>query len=493
MSTARKILSSTAIQIIGKVMIGMLSVVTIQYVTSLESLPGLSGVPSDYKLIYTYLSFFGIVADFGLYTIAVREISQAVSADEQRFIMGNIFGMRFFTILLAMVLASLFVFVIPFENYTWQVKVGVSLAAITTILTMMASTVSSILQVHLKMIQPTIALVVGKIIMTAYIVGVILFFPSLPMLFYHLLFAGILGTLVTYGMTAWTTKRFFPFSFRFHAPYWKKIFKEALPYGIAIILGTIYFKIDELMISFFREKNEIAIYGYPSGVVELLTVFPVFFMNNVLPSLSQAFRESVEKAKKIASLAFSFLAFMTFPMVAGGIVLARPLMNFVMGHAFLTGNVPGYYGADLAFQLALFPTLFAFLNILFTFVLIASGNQKKILRINLVGVIFNVLTNLVFIPHYGFIAAGITTIFSEIIVLVLTYLECRKTIHIPLDYKTLLKFAIAATAMGAFIWYGQSTISVIPLVGIGALVYLLVLLLLKVLPDEAFQLLRKEG
>jgi len=489
----RKILSSTAIQIIGKITIGLLSVVTVKYVTSLETIPGLGGVPSDYKLIYTYLSFFGIVADFGLYTIAVRELSQAKSAEDQRFIMGNIFGMRFFTILLAMVAASLFVFLVPFENYTWEVKIGVSLGAITTVLTMMASTVSSILQVHLKMIKPTIALVLGKILMTAYILGAIIFFPNLPTLFYHLLFAGILGTLLTYMMTAWTTKRFFPFSFHINLPYWKKILKEAVPYGIAIILGTIYFKIDELMISFFREKAEIAIYGYPTGVVELLTVFPVFFMNNVLPSLSQAFAESLDRVKKIASLAFSFLAFMTFPMVVGGVVLARPLMNFVMGSAFLTGNVAGYYGADLAFQLALFPTLFAFLNNLFTFVLIASGNQKKILRINLVGVIFNVLTNLIFIPRYGFIAAGIITIFSEMIVLALTYLECRKTIRIPLDFKTLLKLATASLAMGIFVAYGQSTINVVPLVGIGALVYLLVLLPLKVLPEEAFGMMRKEA
>lgn len=485
MSLFKTILSNTAIQIFGKIITAVLSIAIIKYITSLESIPGLEGLPSEYKLIYTYLSFFGILADFGLFTIAVREMSTANSLEQQREIMGNIFGMRFFTITIAMVLASLFVFLIPHENYTGNVKVGVALAAITTVLTMLASTTSSILQVHLKMTQPTIALIVGKIIMAAYIIFVVTHLESVPNTFYHLISAGIIGSLVTFAMTFWYTKGLFPFQFRFHFPYWKKIFIEAFPYGLAIILSTMYFKIDVLLLSFFRDKQEIAIYGYPSSIIELLSVLPIYFMNSVLPSLSQAFKEGKKNVEAFARVCLTVLAVMTFPLVVGGILLARELMGFIMQESFLTGNVPGYYGADLAFQLLLFPALFAFINTLFSFTIIASGNQGKLLKINFIGVAFNIIANLLFIPQYGFIAAGITTILSEFLVILLTLQESRHYLRIPVDWLALLKISFASLVMGTVVVLLKNTLPVLFLIGIGAAVYLLLVILLGILKKNA--------
>ncbi|MDZ4217247.1 MAG: flippase [Candidatus Gracilibacteria bacterium] len=491
MSTARKILSTTAIQIAGKIMTAVLSIVIIKYITSLESIPGLEGLPADYKLIYTYLAFFGIIADFGLFTIAVREMSQAKDQEEQQFIMGNLFGMRFFTILIAMVMASLFIFLIPTENYTMTVKFGVTIAAITTVLTMMASTTSSILQVHLRMTMPTIALALGKIVMAAYIITIIIFFQDIPYAFYHLIFAGITGAFMTFVITWHYTRKWFPFRTHFRFDYWKRIFKEALPYGAAIILSTMYYKMDILLLSFMRDKQEIAIYGYPSSIIEMLAIFPIYFMNSTLPTLSRAFAESSEKVKKIIQLSFNFIALITLPMVIGGVILSRPLMAFVMNQEFLTGNVAGYYGADIAFQLLLLPTIFAFVNTLFSFVLIASGKQAKLLKINLFGVLFNLITNLLFIPSYGFIAAGITTLLSEALVIWLTWKEMRKEITVHFEIKTPAKILFASVVMGLFVWWAQNSLHIVPLVGIGAMVFIATLIPLRVFDEKTMGLVKK--
>lgn len=489
--TAQRILSNTAIQIFGKLITAVISIVIIKYITALETIPGLEGLPAEYKLIYTYLAFFGIIADFGLFTIAVREMSQARDQEEQMHIMGNIFGMRMFTIITAMALASVFVFLIPLENYTLTVKYGVAIAAITTVFTMMASTTSSILQVHLKMTMPTIMLMLGKLIMGGYIIYVVTYFRQIDNAFYHLLYAGIFGTAFTFITTYWFTKRWFVFKPKYDFTYWKQVFKEALPYGIAIILSTIYFKVDVLLLSFLRDKQEIAIYGYPSSIIEMLAIFPIYFMNSTLPTLSRAFQESKEKAKTIISLSFQFIQLITFPLVIGGVVLARPIIAFIMNDEFLTGNVAGYFGADLAFQLLLIPTLFAFINTLFSFTLIANGNQSKLLRINLYGVIFNIVTNLIFIPSYGFIAAGITTFLSEILIIFLTYRECQKHIRFSLPWKTSLKTLFAALVMGVFVWMLQDHIFIVPLVMIGALVFFLMLIPLRILNQETLGSLKQ--
>ena len=476
---AQRILSNTAYQVVGKLLTAALSIGIIKAITSLETIPGLSGLPAEYKLIYTYLTFFGILADFGLFTIAVREMSQAPTEADREFIMGNIFGMRLFTIITTMALASVFVFLIPLENYTLNVKIGVAIAALTTVLTMMASTASSILQVQLRMGPPTIALILGKIVMAAYIFYTVWHFQELDYAFYHLLFAGIAGALLTFIITYAYTKKVFPFKPRYSKDYWVKIFKEALPYGLAIILGTIYFKVDVLLISFFRDKQEIAIYGYPSSVVEMLAIIPIYFMNSTLPTLSRAFEEAKEKVQEITRLSFEFLILLSVPMVVGGTMLSRPLMAFIMNQEFLTGSVAGY-GADIAFPLLLIPSLFAFINNLFSFTLIASGNQGRLLRINAIGVIFNLVTNLLFIPSYGFIAAGITTFFSELIIIVLTYRECQKYTKIPIPYTTILKVSFASLIMAIAVYLASPYLfHPVPLIGVGVLVYFLMLIPLR--------------
>jgi len=442
-------------------------------------------------LIYTYLMFFGIIADFGLFTIAIRELSQAETTADMRFILGNIFGMRLFSIITAMAMASLFVFLIPFENYSWSVKSGVAIASITTVFTMLESTSSAALQVRLKMWLPSLSIVIGKLIMAGYIIYTVMNFQNIPNAFYHLLFAGILGSLISFFITFSYTRRLLPFKPRYNSSFWIRIFRESLPYGMAIVLGTIYLKVDIILLSFLRPKQEIAIYGFPASMIEILLVFPIYFMNSTLPTLSRAFTISREKVSQVITHAFDFLSVMAIPMVIGGVILARPIINLIMNDQFLTGTVQGYWGADTAFQLLIIPCLFAFMNTLFSFILIASGHQAKLLKINAIGVIFNILTNLIFIPDFGFRAAAITTLLSEMIIISLTYRECKKHTHIPIHFKKLIKITTAGVIMGAFISLSQNTIPILPLVGGGALIYFCALIPLRVFTPETLSYLKK--
>lgn len=450
MSVARKILSNTVWQTIGKLITAVLSVVVIKYITQLETFPLFRGVSSDYKLIYTYLAFFGIVADFGLFTIAVREFAKAEKKTD--YVLGNIFGMRIVSIFVAMLLAVGVVFLINDPNYNMAVKIGVSIAAITTAFTMLASTITSVLQEKLKMVFPTVALTLGKIIMTGYIVWVVLNYATLPHAFYHLLLAGILGNGFVFFVTYIYTYSIVPFRPRFHLAYWKEIFFKALPYGVAIILSTIYLKVDILLLSFLRDKSEIAIYGYPASIIELIAIIPIYFMNCVLPVMTRRLRDDIEKAKKIIAHAFNFLFMCAVPIVIGGVVLARPFVQLIMNDGFLSNYPAGYFGSDLAFQLMLFTLLFSFVGHLFGYILVAMDKQRRLLVINLVVVIFNIVLNLILIPNYGFRGAGVATILSQALVLILTVYESKKLISFTLQSSKIFRVILAGVVMGLVVW-----------------------------------------
>ena len=72
MSTARKILSNTVAQVAAKLTVSILGIAVIKIATNYLPQAGYG----DYLGVYEFLAFFGIAADLGLFTIAVREMAQ---------------------------------------------------------------------------------------------------------------------------------------------------------------------------------------------------------------------------------------------------------------------------------------------------------------------------------------------------------------------------------------------------------------------------------
>ena len=68
----KKIYTNTLAQIAGKVMTALISIFMIKILTNYLDVAGYG----MYSKIYNYLSIFAVIADLGLYTITVRELSK---------------------------------------------------------------------------------------------------------------------------------------------------------------------------------------------------------------------------------------------------------------------------------------------------------------------------------------------------------------------------------------------------------------------------------
>ena len=69
------------------------------------------------------------------------------------------------------------------------------------------------------------------------------------------------------------------------------------------------------------------------------------------------------------------------------------------------------------------------LSSLSTYILIAKHEQKKMLSINLIVALINIVGNILVIPYYSFIGSAWVTLASQIILLVLTTWSVRKMIQ----------------------------------------------------------------
>ncbi len=452
MSTARKILGSTISQFFGKLIVGLLSIIVIKLLTGYLT----QSQYGDYNFIYDFLAVFGIIADLGLYTVAVREMSKDESKIE--ILLGNILTIRTFVGIIAMLTAIGVGFFIPIYMpwyATAAIPYGIAIASVTVLLAILNGTLTSVLQVHYRMRESAIAAIIGKVISIAYIAYIVLIALTQDAStgFYHVIAAGVIGNAAMLIYTYWYTRRFTHIAYRFDWNIIRDVFIKALPYGLALMLSTIYFRLNTILLYNIKGPEEVAFYSVGMRLIESLTVIALYFMNSVLPVLTQSLEKHDGKHQSIIQNAFDFLAMLGFALAAGGLVLAYPLVAIVSKPEYLSRISEGIYGSDIGLQILLFALMFSFINTLFSFVLISVNQQKKLLWINLGAIVMNLALNMLVIPKYGFRGAAVTSVIAECYILAVTFITAKKFLTFDLKLGNLAKIILSSVVMGAAVLF----------------------------------------
>jgi O-antigen/teichoic acid export membrane protein len=416
MSLAKKILSNTFIQFAGRVVSALLAMISVKLIT--QSL-GVEGY-GMYATVYEFVGLFAVAGDLGLYTITVREISE--HPENEQKIYSNVLAIRSTFTAVVMVFVAVLGFFIPKYSGT-PIPVGIVVCTVAVWLNLFQSILTSALQVRLKMQYATYALLAGKIASVAMIYAITLYDISSYEQFVWFIASGILGHFVMV-LFAWKyTSSFLPILFEYDFSYWKSLLKKSLPYGLALIFSTIYFKVDVTLLSLLSTSEDVGYYGLALRIIEVIVVLPLFFMNSLLPSLTKAKDDAQEFLRYFLSGAV-FMTIISLPILAGFWLFAPFIVRVVSSETFLGQN--GLYGSDHALKFLSFALVLSFFSTLCSFSLVAQNEQKKVMIVNGCGALFNVVTNIYFIPLYGFMGAVGTSIFSEGLILVLSLYFCRK-------------------------------------------------------------------
>jgi O-antigen/teichoic acid export membrane protein len=156
------------------------------------------------------------------------------------------------------------------------------------------------------------------------------------------------------------------------------------------------------------------------------------------------------------------------------------------------------FGSDLAVRILMFAMLFSFVNALFGFTLVVLNKQVKLMYINAGAVLFNLIGNFLVIPIWGFRGAALTSVFSEIIIIVFAYWVAQKLLGFHLSLRTFLRTFISTAIMGIIVYFGYMYMTDVwfvwqlaVLVPLGGMVYLVLMFKTKAITPEMMRLLRK--
>lgn len=515
-----------------------------------------------YATIYEFLGLFAVAGDFGIYTVALREMSSHLGNDAGSsfwsrlageesirselnktkhkncnswesenielnldpslhsgwrknpnisFIYQNIMWMRIVLMILVMWIAIITAFSIP--QYQWTlIPIWVVITAIAVFANLTFSMATSILQLHLKMEYWTYALVVGKIISVIMIAYWAFFTEWWSNAFFIFLWAWVIWHIIMLWMSLLYAKRYTEIIPKFDFDYWKEIFKKAAPYWVALILWTIYFKINVTFLSLLRSNEEVWIFAVWIRIIEVFTVLPIFFMNSILPSLAKEIEKPssswesttteeyivrhvewnetsiksenyknlqqncnnwfyknnyarmdpslhsgwqlAEKEGKLHALlnfSFQFMLITGLPLVLGTHLISKEIITLVSSVEFVSWHKYALWW-DFALELLIIAMFFSFFSNFISVCFVAFQKQNKVLFINLLWVIINVILNWIYIPKYGFPAAWVVSIISEAIIFISWFILFQQTYRFIPKFTPIIKTLLSWLLM-FIVWY----------------------------------------
>lgn len=433
MTLSSKIAYNTIIQLIGKVASTILGLIALAMMARYLGQAGFG----SYTTIINFVSFFAIIADLGLTLVTVQMISKP-QVDEKK-VLENLFGLRLVSIIIFLALAPLVAVFLPYET---AIKVGILIAAASFLFPALSQIIIGLLQKKLRMDKAVIAETLGRVIL---VIGIYFSIKNNQGL-NGILWATVISAAVTFLVGYFLAAKYYLIKPAYDFKLWREVILKSWPLAITIVLNLLYLKTDTLILSLIKSSGEVGLYGAAYRIIDVLTTLPYMFAGIILPILTLSWFEArKEYFAAVLQKSFDLMAIFSIPIIAGTLVLAKPLIVLVAGNEFADSGT--------ILKILIFALAAIFLGCMFSHAVIAIDRQREMIGAYIFVSISAVILYLIFIPPFSYLGAAAITIYSEVMIAILSaYVVWRHTKFIP-GFKTVTKAIVASGIMWTALYF----------------------------------------
>lgn len=396
-------------------------------------------------------------SDFGVNALVVREYKRTPPGDK-KMLLGNFWFLKLALIVGSAVLATLLYF-----------TGNVSIAPAVFLLVVVIVATDCVRDFYTSIARATeranlegLVLIVDGVLTAAFGVGALLYFHTLEGLAFGYALAGLCALVLSITLIA---KEKIRFDLAIDFP---EAARQLWPFAIGALCAVALLQIDMILLGWMQGANAVAYYAPGARIVQILLVIPTLVGAALLPALSQPnYRTEVAA---LLRKALSFITMLALPITVGGTITAPALLAALYGEKFIPGsNV-------LVLLLALF-LLYAWTTIM-NHVLLSKNLQTKSFLYSTIALGVNIALGITLIPYWGIVGAAAGALCGQIIALVLTMREIRKSNVSPLLHlHEFTRYVTAALVMSLCI--APIRQHALLSIAIGGCVYLTVLALMK--------------
>jgi O-antigen/teichoic acid export membrane protein len=235
----------------------------------------------------------------------------------------------------------------------------------------------------------------------------------------------------------------------FDWPFTLSILKQSTPFAMLIAVSMLGARTDAILLDRLTGADEAGIYAMGFRFFESLSMIAYLFGGLLLPMFARALSER-EDITGLVHMGCSFLFAGCFAAAIWCFVDARDILSlFYMNHLDQ---------AAATFKWQMLAAVCFSMQYVFGTLLTADGLLRPLIRIALIGVVFNIALNLWYIPLFGSVGAAMACFLTQALILGLQVFEVYQRYRIQGMTKLsvrMVSFAILLV-LGAFFYKDQT-------------------------------------
>ena len=470
MNTVRRIAKNTLVLLIAQIVSMGLGFFYIMYTARYLGAEGF-GVLS-FGLAFT--GIFSVFTDLGLSQLTVREVARDKTLASKYI--GNIMTMKLFFVFLTLVLIIFFINILEYPKNTVYVVYFLSASII---LNGFIQSFKSIYQAYEKMEYVSLFNILNTIFLLA---GVLI---AINQKFNVIAFAAIyfISSFIILILNIFVLQiKFTKFSFLMEMDFWKTTLKEALPFGLSSIFVVIYFYIDSVMLSLMKSDEVVGWYNASYKLVYILLFIPAVYFSSIYPVMSNLFINSKDTLKFLYSTSLKYMLILGALMGISTVILADEIILLIYGTE--------YQPSILALMILIWAVFFSFLAHAPMYILNSTNKPVIYTKVVFIGMIVNVIMNLILIPKYSLNGASVATVFTEFLGFILLYFIVMTHTESRLEIKFISRILIGVLLLITSYYLLNPYIGKIISISTGYFLFIISLIVLKVISDKDLLILK---
>lgn len=423
----------------------------------------------QFSFILAYTGMFVFLSSLGIHLYITREIARR--RDQVQLCFGN--ALALVLLLSPLVYSALLLVARAFLSVEPGVQIGIAIAGLYLVLGTLLLLFSAVFQAfeHMELhtasmfTESAAAILLCGVVLLAGggVVGVIIAYVGARVLALGvsvLLFTQQIGPLPRLSLCL---------------PLTRKAVRGSLPFALNILTTTVYVQVDLLLLNLWGGDTVSGYYRAATSLVIPLSIVAHAVNRALFPDMARSFISSLPRLNKAVESSIYYLFVLGWPMALGIALLASRIINLIYGI--------GFDSSVACLQILAFIVPMRYVNNTMGTALTATDRQGWRATVILLSAILNVTLNAFMIPAWSYLGASVSTVLTEIFILVTLYVTVRRRLPAVRPLDLIWRPLVSGLGMGCVVfWLREASLLLVVLVGV--VTYVMALTGLKALPHE---------
>lgn len=408
-----------------------------------------NGGTGEYVAAFSLSSIFGVVADFGLGPVLIRELAHDES--KSAVYLGNIVAIKLWLSVIAFGALVGTVYAVELLGGGHPPLALIIAAGAVMIVDSFTLTGTSIFRGRQNLWFESMIVILNKVLILGLGLVVLYFWPSSL----NVALTILAGSIVSFFALMYFLNRELHLSWRprLNKTVILELKKLAMPFALANIFAAVYAYSDSVLLSFIKGSQAVGLYSVAAKTMNAFQFIPMAFMAAVFPAMSYYYHNAPERLREIFEQSFRYLLLISAPLAVG---------LFILADKFVVRLGADYRPAALAVRILVPSLVFVFLSFPLGALLNATNRQHWQTTIIGLSMIINIGLNIWLIPTFSYIGASWSWFITNAVVLLIGLWLARLVVAYkiwPLG-KSLFRVLVSVVIMG---WATLAMVSFVPL------------------------------